>query len=378
MSTPEEPRQLSLSDLTIVDADSHVNESMDELLPYIERDNKGVRRNITGAVDPARDVYSTFRATPAFNQTRTEGGEYGDGMVHAKVDDPDQKRELMREFDIDYTVLTPGKILNLASVNHDQTAVALADAYNNWVVDTFLDAGEDGFNATLLVPHQAPDKAAEAIDRHADKDGIVGVQLPGSGLVPPAGHRQYEPIYEAAQDHGLPVVTHSGNSGAWGAFPVQRYWSETFLEDHAFTFPVESMWHLNSLVCRGVPERYPDLEFVFQEGGVEWVPWLMWRLDDHYLQNSQDVPILTRLPSEYIKDNFYFTTQPLGHTDNQQHLGWALDMAGGDDTVLFATDHPHPDFDPPSELFEPLKTHFDDDEIRGMMGETALDVFDLR
>ena len=91
--------------------------------------------------------------------------------------------------------------------------------------------------------------------------------------------------------------------------------------------PTEGMWHLISLVCNGVPERFPDLEFVFQEPGFEWVPWMMWRLDDHYLQNSQDLPMLTKRPSEYIRDQFYFTTQPLGHTENHQHMGWAMEIS---------------------------------------------------
>jgi predicted TIM-barrel fold metal-dependent hydrolase len=280
----------------------------------------------------------------------------------------------MEEFDLDYSLITP--FGGIATVNHDQTAVAIMRAYNEWLAANWFGV-DDRLKTTMLATNQRPEMAAEEIDRWGDEDDVVGVQFPGAGLVPPAGHYSYEPVYEAAQDRGLPVVLHSHDIQAAQTFPVQRRWAETFTESHAFSFPVESMWHVISLVCNGVPEKFPNLEFVFQEPGFEWVPWMMWRLDDHYLQNSQDLPMLRKLPSEYIRDLFYFTTQPLGHTKNRQQLGWAMEMAGGGDTLLFSTDHPHPDFDTPEEVFRPARMQLDEEGIRGMMGETAIEVFGL-
>lgn len=383
MSETKAGRIRSIADVTVVDSDSHVTETLEDLKPYIEAENPEVLRYIESAKDPRRDIYSATRVTPAFGQTPapeddadpTELGEAD--YVHSPVRSPEPKITMQEEFGIDYSILTPGMNLNLATVNHDQTAVAIAQAYNDWICDEFLDADED-FYASLLVGHQKPDKAAEEIDRVADEKGFVGVTLPASGLIPPAGHEWFDPIYEAAQDHGLPVVMHSGNSGATDVFPVQRHWAETFLEDHAFTFPIESIWHLISMVSQGIPERFPDLEFVMQECGVEWLPWMKWRLDDHYLQNSRDIPILRRLPSEYIDDHFFFTSQPLGHTDNVEHLAKIIEIAGGDDVLLFSADHPHPDFDTPEELFSPLSMHLDDETVRGIMGETAVRIFDLK
>jgi predicted TIM-barrel fold metal-dependent hydrolase len=212
----------------------------------------------------------------------------------------------------------------------------------------------------------------------AAEDGIVGVQLPAAGLVPPAGHRSYDPVYEAAADHDLPILMHTHDLQGPVTFPVQRRWAETFTESHAFVFPAEAMWHLVSLVCNGVPERFPDLEWVLQEPGFEWVPWMMWRLDDHYLQNIRDLPMLTKRPSEYIREQFHFTTQPLGHTENNRYLGRTMEMAGASETVLFSTDHPHPDFDPPKEVLVPARTHLEEAEVRGLMGESAIELFGIR
>ena len=378
MATSETARSLTSSDLSLVDVDSHLGESKDDLIPYIE--NKAIQRLVEGVdsdAQYARKIFSSTRTTPEFNQTKAGAkGSQGKGLVHEVAKDAKTKLEVMEEFDIECSILSPGKSGGLASVNHDQTAVALASAYNEWVADNFHDVHE-GLKVNVLIAHQKPNRAAEEIDRWASEDSVVGVQLPASGLIPPAGHHWYHPIYEAAQDHDLPIVMHSGNSTTSSVFPVQRQWAETFIEDHLFTFPVESMWHMNSLMFQGIPEQFPNLEFVLQEAGVEWLPWMMWRMDDHYLQNSQDVPFLNQMPSEYIKDLFYFATQPLGHTDNPKHIAQIIEMAGGPDTIMYSSDHPHPDFDPPEELLNPLQTQLDEKAIRRIMGETAKEVFSI-
>jgi hypothetical protein len=38
---------------------------------------------------------------------------------------------------------------------------------------------------------------------------------------------------------------------------------------------------------------------------------------------------------------------------------------------------PHSDFDTPNELFDRIKQHFDAETVRGIMGETADDLFGL-
>ncbi|QLG29899.1 amidohydrolase (plasmid) [Halorarum halophilum] len=364
---------LSIESVTVVDTDSHLITDYDVLASYLPSDS-AAKQMIAKADNVGSDIFTNTRATPAFPNDHLGYDESGTNPARSGADTPEGKIQFMEEFDIDYSVFSPN--IMLGTVNHDPTAVALASAYNDLLVDRFLDV-DDRLFATMAVANQVPDRAAEEIDRIGDEKDVVGVQMPGAGMVPPAGHWQYDAIYQAAQERGLPIVMHSHDIQAAVTFPVQRRWAETFTESHAFTFPAEFMWHLISLVFNGVPERFPDLEFVLQEPGFEWLPWMMWRLDDHYLQNSEDLPSLTKMPSEYIRDQFYLTTQPLGHTENYQHVAWMVEMAGGADTLLFSTDHPHPDFDTPNEVFSAVNGGVDRDDVEGIMGGTAIDLFGL-
>jgi predicted TIM-barrel fold metal-dependent hydrolase len=49
----------------------------------------------------------------------------------------------------------------------------------------------------------------------------------------------------------------------------------------------------------------------------------------------------------------------------------------GPENLMYSADIPHTDFDAPEELFTPIKSRLEPDEVRGMMGETAMDVFGL-
>lgn len=374
MTVSGEERVESLSDLgTIVDADAHVTEHVDDLLPYIDDRHSGVRKIIGEANHRLYDVYTINHPTPP--SIHSEFGDiYSEESAPTRADEA--KLGEMGEFDIDYGILDPTLNLAINTVDNPLYARVLANAYNGWLLDQFLDGGP--LKGSILVAPQEPDRAAEEIDDRAGEDDMVAVQMPSTGLLPPAGHRQYDPIYEAAERHGLPVLYHGAASATGHSLHGLRRWNETYAEDHALVHPFSQMWNLTTLLYRGVPERFPDLDFVFQESGIAWVPYLKWRLDDHYMELSDDLPLLNRLPSEYIDDSVYFTTQPLGLTAQRpDHLAQAIELVGPE-SILYASDLPHADFDPPSELFDRVNRHFDAETVRGMMGETAADLFGIR
>jgi predicted TIM-barrel fold metal-dependent hydrolase len=49
----------------------------------------------------------------------------------------------------------------------------------------------------------------------------------------------------------------------------------------------------------------------------------------------------------------------------------------GPDSIMYSADLPHTDFDPPAELFNRIRSNFDVETVRGIMGETAVKLYNL-
>ena len=67
------------------------------------------------------------------------------------------------------------------------------------------------------------------------------------------------------------------------------------------------------------------------------------------------MPWLERRPSEVAREHVRFTTQPLEHTDGHDELLFEMLAAvGAPETLLFASDYPHWDFDDPAFMLRRL------------------------
>ena len=107
--------------------------------------------------------------------------------------------------------------------------------------------------------------------------------------------------------------------------------------------------------------------------GLAWIPFLMQRLDHEYQMRSCEAPLLKRLPSEYIRE-MYFTSQPL-EKGNMKLLEATFDAMKAETQLLFASDWPHWDFDPPSSI---TTIPFLSQQAKGnILGLNAARVFNL-
>ena len=77
------------------------------------------------------------------------------------------------------------------------------------------------------------------------------------------------------------------------------------------------------------------------------MPSLGWRLDKLWKQLKAETPFLKRLPSEYIHDHVWFSSQPMEELEVSEHVLDIMEWIGWD-RLVFATDYPHWDFDDPS------------------------------
>ena len=77
-------------------------------------------------------------------------------------------------------------------------------------------------------------------------------------------------------------------------------------------------------------------------------------MDKHFERMRAEVPHLKRPPSEYVREHFWFATQPIEEPEQPQHLAELIDWIGWD-RMLFSTDYPHWDFDDPRLVFDKIK-----------------------
>jgi len=223
-------------------------------------------------------------------------------------------------------------------------SAALCRAINHWQAEIWL-AREPRLRASIVVPYEDPQASADEI-RHwsGDRRFVQVLLLSRTSSLP--GQKRYWPIYAAATEAGLPVGIHAfGNSG----WPVSNVgWPSFYMEEmvgHAQT----SQSGLVSLILEGVFERWPELKLVLVESGFTWAPSLMWRLDKAFDTLRSEVPHLKLKPSDYIKRNVWWTSQPMDEPENRRFLADIFESLGWD-RLLFSSDYPHWDFDDPSRV----------------------------
>jgi len=349
----------SLTRTGIVDCDVHV----------YPRGNDEIKSRLSM---PWRDRYGGggrgFFGNPVHG-SRLDSNPPNGGPVGS---DPDfLRKQLIDEYGIAYAVLLPRAFCNLHPDPDFGTAIAAA--FNDWLAETWLsEYNPDGvFKGSITVNTQDPVAAVKEIERWAGHPHVVQV-MTDSGARAPFGQRQYHPIYEACERHGFRFAIHPGTDGMGINVQPSPGYPTHYIEWHT-CLSLAFQAHLVSLLTEGVFVRFPGLGVTLTEGGVSWLPALMWRLDAEWKSLRSEVPWLDKPPSAYLRDHVRLSSQPIETPDNPKHLLAMLDLLDAEHVLMFASDYPHWDFDSPTHAFPRLPETLH----RRIFGETAREWYGL-
>jgi hypothetical protein len=249
-----------------------------------------------------------------------------------------------------------------------ELSIAFARAMNEARRDQWL-AADPRWYAAMTLPYELPEAAVAEIRRCKTQDSQYSDRWKMALFAPnnmrPPGHPSYWPIYEACEEFGIPVGFHvlAGNRMTPSGAP------DFYFEEHCtwaqFNFPIVS-----SYVFEGVFDRFPNLKVALLELGWSWAVPLAWRMDHAYRVMGREVPHLTRMPSEYIRDHIYYTTQPVEEPEKDEYSDEVLEAftaSGMGERLMFSSDYPHWDFDEPYNYLDLA----DEQLSRKILGENA-------
>lgn len=247
---------------------------------------------------------------------------------------------------LDLNGCATGNLVVLSRAGMDERnldyAAALAHAANDWQLHEWV--GKDKrLKAGIVVPQEYPDFAVREIDERAPDRNFVQVII-SPRTVEPLGRRKYWPIYEAIARNNLVLGLHP--AGASGGHATSGIGYGTYYMQEHYGFGTAMVGNVVSMIMEGVFERFPGLKVAMIESGFSWAPALGWRMDAQWERNRKETPHLKRPPSEYLREHFWFCTQPMEEPEDVNHLqdiiGWI-----GWDRLMYSSDYPHWDYDDP-------------------------------
>jgi len=364
-----------LQDWLVVDIDAHHVESVSwkEIVTYIE--DPVIRTQ-------AEDYHKNRIGSPPFGLNGDLGLRYQ--SVGGRIPHQDDQREKVSEtgvhrdvvltrramdsLGIDYMVVFPTPMLFLGLHPQPEMETWLSRAYIRWTIDKLLSA-DNRIKTLIYLPFNTPEECVRTIKDFGDAPGVIGFCVT-SVRQKAVHHNDYMRAYAMIEELGKPIAFHAGYH--WQEQSLSQV--NRFLGMHALGFVWCNMIHLTNWVLNGIPERFPKLKSLWVESGLAWVPFMMQRLDDQYLMRPSEAPQLKRLPSEYMRESCWYTTQPMEQS-NMKALELTMEMINAETQLLFSSDWPHFDFDLPSEIID--LPFLSEQAKRNILGLNAARLFNL-
>jgi predicted TIM-barrel fold metal-dependent hydrolase len=341
----------------LIDCDIHVGySSLADLLPYMDAPTRELVTH-SGTHGLAMPSYPWNHPTGWIRKDTYERQGFG-GTDFSYISLDQMRAQHLDLHEIAFGVLEPDEAAAFAILPNSHLAAKLCSAYNDWLLENWLER-DSRLRAVLVVPAQFPEAAAAEIRRIGERDEFVGVFLPGAARIP-YGNPVYDPIWAACNDLRLPAVVHTHFESIGITGPITAAGMPDFYAEYHTLCGAGMYGHFVSILCHGVFERFPNTSVAMVEGGLVPFVGLLWRLDTNWKSCRSEIPWCKRPPSDYVWEHVRFATQPLESPADPSLLAPAIQGLRPEETLMFASDFPHWDFDEPEQTLRLLPKEWRD------------------
>jgi uncharacterized protein len=324
---------------TVISADSHVTEPPDTYGPRIDakyrddaprmiQDERGDVFHIPGMKVPV-PMGLVAAAGKLPEDLTTFGVKFED--LHRGGWDPVARLADQDRDGVAAEVIYP--TVGMAICNHRDIDYkrACMQAYNRWIAE-YTSSSPERLVCVGQTAMRTPEEGIADLHEIAAL-GLRGVMMPGTPGHEDYDHTDYDPFWKAAIELGLPLSFHVLTTR--DTAPVRGPRLNSFVSIIRANQDV-----IGTLVFSGVFERNPDLKVVCVEADAGWVPHYMYRMDHAWKRHRHWMPhgTLSKLPSDYFRENVYTTFQDdwvafqVAHLLNDERLMWANDFPHSDST----------------------------------------------
>ena len=363
---PRGTGRLLTAQFPVVDSDSHITEPAGiwedrlpskwaDIMPRVRRSKGGRDMWLIGD----RVTQAAWASAPAGFRDYWPAHPRTLDEVDAAAYEPHARARHLDRVGISSQVIYPNILsFNIQDILRNGDAafhLACVQAYNDFLAD-FAKAEPGRFIPIMCLPIWDVAASVREIERCAalGHKGLLFSNVPELIGLPRMRDMHWDPLFSAAQAHGLPVNFHIG-FGKHGDEKKRAATSrkargegDTSAEARQKTIDfrtgevikISSMMGqaeaIGEVIVSGMCARYPRLNFVSVESGFGYVPYYLDALDWQWM-NSGSAEILPErlMPSEYFKRQVFATFWFEHRTVLRM-----IDLL--EDNVMFESDFPHP------------------------------------
>jgi len=238
---------------------------------------------------------------------------------------------LMDQQGVDIQVLSPSGISQYTLWADPETSVKWERRLNDGLAEMIASVPQR-FVGLGSVPLHAPELAVKEMERCIGELGFRGIQIGAHAEVMELGDARMKPFWAAAERLGAALFLHpAGITDA--RFKPYHLWN-------SLGQPLEEAMAMATLWYDGVLDEFPKLKICVAHGGG-YLPYYPGRMDRNYHDKPYTRVHMTKKPSDYMRENFYYDTSVY----NPDLLDTLIERVGPS-RIIMGSDYPSGEDDP--------------------------------